>query len=82
MFGHSDVRLWAWDTKSGKTRTSEVFYSGSGVLSRTVHYSPVRKTTQYLPKASHPECFFETQRLVQSCGFATITTPTQTSTSR
>jgi WD40 repeat protein len=31
-------------------------------LAQTVHYSPVRKTTRYLPKASHPmESFFGTR---------------------
>ncbi len=84
VFGHSDARLWAWDTKSGKTCTSEVLYSESGVLSPDGTLLAGVKDNSILAQGQSPDgvLFWDTQRLVQSCGFATITTPTQTSTSR
>jgi WD40 repeat protein len=33
IFGHSDDRLWAWDTRSAKTCVSDLMYSESGSLS-------------------------------------------------
>jgi len=84
VFGHSDARLWAWDTKSGKTCTSEVLYSESGVLSPDSTLLAGAKDNSILAQGQSPDgvLLWDTQRLVQSCGFATITTPTQTSTSR
>ena len=32
-FGHTDGRLWSWDSRNGQTCTSEVLYSESGALS-------------------------------------------------
>jgi hypothetical protein len=84
VFGHSDARLWAWDTKSGKTCTSEVLYSESGVLSPDGTLLAGAKDNSILAQGQSPDgvLLWDTQRLVQSCGFATITTPPQTSTSR
>jgi len=84
VLGHSDARLWAWDTKSGKTCTSEVLYSDSGVLSPDGTLLAGAKDNSILAQGQSPDgvLLWDTQRLVQSCGFATITTPTQTSTSR
>jgi hypothetical protein len=84
VFGHSDARLWAWDTKSGKTCTSEVLYSESGVLSPDGTLLAGAKDNSILAQGQSPDgvLLWDTQRLVQSCGFATITRPTQTSTSR
>jgi WD40 repeat protein len=83
VFGHSDARLWAWDTKSGKTCTSEVLYSESGVLSPDGTLLAGAKDNSILAQGQSPDgvLLWDTQRLVQSCGFATITTSTQTSTS-
>jgi len=83
VFGHSDARLWAWDTKSGKTCTSEVLYSESGVLSPDGTLLAGAKDNSILAQGQSPDgvLLWDTQRLVQNCGFATITTPTQTSTS-
>lgn len=33
LFGHSDDRLWVWDTNTGQTCVSELMYSESGALS-------------------------------------------------
>jgi WD40 repeat protein len=33
LFGHSDDRLWAWNTQTGETCVSGLMYSESGVLS-------------------------------------------------
>ncbi len=84
VFGHSDARLWAWDTKSGKTCTSEVLYSESGVLSPDGTLLAGAKNNSILAQGQSPDgvLLWDTQRLVQGCGFVTITTPTQTSTSR
>jgi len=84
VFGHSDARLWAGDTKSGKTCTSEVLYSESGVPSPDGTLLAGAKNSSILAQGQSPDgvLLWDTQRLVQSCGFATITTPTQTSTSR
>jgi hypothetical protein len=83
VFGHSDARLWAWDTKSGKTCTSEVLYSESGVLSPDGTLLAGAKDSSILAQGQSPDgvLLWDTQRLVQSCGFATIATPTQIPTS-
>ena len=72
VFGHSDARLWAWDTKSGKTCASEVLYSESGVLSPDGTLLAGAKDNSILAEGRSPDgvLLWDTQRLVQSCGFA------------
>lgn len=80
VFGHSDGRLWAWDTKSGKTCMSDVLYSESGVLSPDGTLLAGAKNNSILAQSQSPDgvLLWDTQRLVQTCGFASLTTPTQT----
>ncbi len=81
VFGHSDGRLWAWDTKSGKTCTSEVLYSESGALSPDGTLLAGAKDNSILAQGQSPDGVFlwDTQQLIQSCGFPAVTSPPQTS---
>jgi WD40 repeat protein len=81
VFGHSDGRLWAWDTKSGKICTSEVLYSESGVLSPNGTLLAGAKDNSILAQGRPPDgvLLWDTPRLVDACGFASTTTPAPTS---
>jgi WD40 repeat protein len=70
LFGHSDGRLWLWDTKSGKTCTSEVLYSESGALSPDGTLLAGAKDNSIFAQGQSPDgvLLWDTQRLVQSCG--------------
>ena len=84
VFGHSDARLWAWDTKSGKTCTSEVLCSESGALSPDGTLLTGAKDNSILAQGKSPDgvLLWDTRRLVENCGFATNAPATQTSSSR
>jgi WD40 repeat protein len=75
VFGHSDARLWAWDSKSGKTCTSDVLYSESGALSPDGALLAGAKDNSILAQGQSPNgvLLWDTQRLVESCGFAANT---------
>jgi WD40 repeat protein len=70
LFGHSDGRLWLWDTKSGKTCTSEVLYSESGALSPDGTLLAGARDNSIFAQGQSPDgvLLWDTQRLVQSCG--------------
>ena len=70
VFGHSDGRLWVWDTKSGKTCTSEVLYSESGALSPDGTLLVGAKDNSIFAQGQSPDgvLLWDTQRLAQSCG--------------
>lgn len=70
VFGHSDGRLWVWDTKSGKTCTSEVLYSESGALSPNGTVLVGAKDNSIFAQGQSPDgvLLWDTQRLAQSCG--------------
>lgn len=70
LFGHSDGRLWLWDTKSGKTCTSEVLYSESGALSPDGTLLAGAKDNSILAQGQSPDGvhLWDTQRLARSCG--------------
>jgi WD40 repeat protein len=77
VFGHSDGRLWAWDSKSGKTCESDVLYSESGALSPDGTLLAGAKDNSILAQGQSPDGVFlwNTQRLVKSCGLASDTPP-------
>jgi WD40 repeat protein len=75
VFGHSEGRLWAWDSKSGKTCTSDVLYSESGALSPDGAVVAGAKDNSIFAQGQSPDgvLLWNTQRLVESCGFAANT---------
>jgi WD40 repeat protein len=75
VFGHSDGRLWAWDSKSGKTCTSDVLYSESGALSPDGALLAGAKGNSIFAQGQSPDgvLLWDTQRLAKSCAFATNT---------
>lgn len=81
VFGHSDGRLWVWDTKSGKSCTSEVLYSESGALSPDGTLLAGAKNNSILAQGQSPDgvLLWNTQRLVQSCRLSNITPTPPTS---
>jgi WD40 repeat protein len=84
LFGHSDGRLWAWDSKSGKTCTSDVLYSESGALSPDGALLAGAKDNSILARGQSPDgvLLWDTQRLAEGCGFAANTSQSQASISR
>jgi len=82
MFGHSDGTLWMWDIKTGKTCTSEVLYSESGVLSPDGTLLAGAKDNSILAQGQSPDgvLLWDTRRLVQNCRFANDVAPTKPST--
>jgi WD40 repeat protein len=77
VFGHSDGRLWAWDTESGKTCTSDVLYSESGTLSPDGKRLAGAKDNSILTQGSSPDgvLLWDTERLLKGCGFTAKATP-------
>jgi hypothetical protein len=75
LFGHSEGRLWAWDSRSGKTCTSDVLYSESGALSPDgAVVAGARDNSIFAPGQSRDEVLLSnTQGMVESCGFAANT---------
>lgn len=77
VFGHSDGRLWVWDTRSGKTCSSALLYSESGVLSRDGRWLAGAKDNAIFAQGRPQDgvLMWDTQRLVHDCGLGT---PTET----
>lgn len=71
LFGHSDGRLWAWDSRNGKTCTSEVLYSESGALSPDGGLLAGAKDNSIFAQGQSPDGVFlwDTKRLAAKCGF-------------
>jgi WD40 repeat protein len=71
LFGHSDGRLWAWDTRTGQTCTSDVLYSESGTLSPSGELLAGAKDNSILAQGQSPDgvLLWDTKHLAAKCGF-------------
>jgi WD40 repeat protein len=71
LFGHSDGRLWAWDSRNGQTCTSEVLYSKSGALSPDGGLLAGAKDNSILAQGQAPDgvLLWDTKHLASKCGF-------------
>jgi WD40 repeat protein len=72
LFGHSDARLWAWDSRNGQTCTSEVLYSESGALNPDGSLLAGAKDNSILAQGQSPDgvLLWDTKHLAAKCGFA------------
>src|SRR5258708_6762866 len=72
LFGHSDARLWAWDSRNGQTCTSEVLYSESGALNADGSLLAGAKDNSILAQGQSPDgvLLWDTKHLAAKCGFA------------
>jgi WD40 repeat protein len=70
LFGHSEGRLWAWDTKTGQTCVSEVLYSESGTLSTDGSTLAGAKDNSIFAQGQSPDgvLIWDTRRLARECG--------------
>lgn len=76
LFGHSDGRLWAWDSSNGQTCTSEVLYSESGALSPDGTLLAGAKDNSILAQGQSPDgvLLWDTKHLTAKCGFGAANT--------
>jgi WD40 repeat protein len=76
LFGHSDARLWAWDSRNGQTCTSEVLYSESGAINPDGSLLAGAKDNSIMARGQSPDgvLLWDTKRLVAKCGFAPLNT--------
>jgi WD40 repeat protein len=72
LFGHSDARLWAWDSRNGQTCTSEVLYSESGALNPDGSLLAGAKDNSILAQGQSPDgvLLWDTKHIAAKCGFA------------
>jgi WD40 repeat protein len=85
LFGHSDGRSWAWDSRNGQTCASEVLYSESGALSPEGELLAGAKDNSILAQGQSPDgvLLWDTKRLTAKCGFGpTNTTESAPSTAQ
>lgn len=70
LFGHSDGRLWAWDSKTGQTCVSAVLYSESGTLSGDGSILAGAKDNSIFAQGQSPDGVFiwDTKRLLEKRG--------------
>ena len=70
LFGHSDGRLWGWDSHTGQTCVSEVLYSESGSLSSNGSILAGAKDNSILAQGQSPDgvLMWDTKRLAEKCG--------------
>ena len=70
VFGHSDGRLWIWDTDSGQTCVSDVMYSESGALSADGNVLAGAKDSSILAQHTSPDgvWLWVTNDLAAKCG--------------
>jgi WD40 repeat protein len=71
LFGHSDGRLWAWDSRSGHTCISPVLYSESGALSFNGGLLAGARDNSILAQGQSPDgiLLWDTKHLAAKCGF-------------
>lgn len=71
LFGHSDGRLWSWDSSDGQTCISEVLYSESGTLSPDGGLLAGAKDNSILAQGESPDgvALWDTKHLSEKCGF-------------
>jgi WD40 repeat protein len=71
LFGHSDARLWAWDSRNGQTCTSDLLYSESGALSPDGGLLAGAKDNSILAQGQSPDgvVLWDTKHIAASCGF-------------
>lgn len=76
LFGHSDDRLWAWDSRTGQTCVSELMYSESGALSWDGSVLAGAKDNSILAQGPSPDgvMLWDTKRLAAKCGFGPLDT--------
>jgi WD40 repeat protein len=74
MFGHSDGRLWAWNSRTGQICVSDVMYSESGALSPDGSILAGAKDNSILAQGQNPNgvLIWDTKRVVQQCGFGSL----------
>lgn len=70
VFGHSDDRLWIWDSNSGQTCVSDLMYSESGALSPDGSILVGAKDNSFLAQHQSPDgvWLWDTNQLVAMCG--------------
>jgi WD40 repeat protein len=71
VFGHSDDRLWAWDSHTGQTCVSDMMFSESGSLSPDGSVLAGAKDNSILAQGQSPDGveIWDTRRLAEKCGF-------------
>jgi hypothetical protein len=71
MFGHSDGRLWAWNSRSGQICVSELMYSESGALSPDGNILAGAKDNSILAQGQNPNgvLIWDTKRVALQCDF-------------
>jgi WD40 repeat protein len=76
MFGHSDGRLWAWNSRSGQICVSELMYSESGALSPDGNILAGAKDNSILAQGQNPNgmLIWDTKRVALQCGFGSSVT--------
>jgi len=72
LFGHSDGRLWAWDSRNGRTCSSDLLYSESGALSPDGGLLAGAKDNSILAQGQSPDgvLMWDTKHISAKCGFA------------
>jgi WD40 repeat protein len=71
VFGHSDDRLWVWDSETGQTCVSDLMYSESGALSPDGNLLAGAKDNSILAPHQSPDgvWLWDTNELEAKCGF-------------
>jgi WD40 repeat protein len=84
LFGHSDGRLWSWDTRNGQTCTSEVLYSESGALSPDGKLLAGAKDNSILAQGQSPDgvVLWDSKYLTEKCAFSPPSNTTESSPPR
>jgi WD40 repeat protein len=70
VFGHSDDRLWVWDSSTGQTCVSELMYSESGALSPDGTILAGAKDNSFLAqtRSGVGAWLWDTKQLAAKCG--------------
>lgn len=70
VFGHSNGRLWIWDSDTGQTCVSDVMYSESGAVSPDGNFLVGAKDNSFLAQEKSPEgvWLWDTNELAAKCG--------------
>lgn len=70
LFGHSDDRLWVWNSRTGQTCISDLMYSESGALSPDGNVLVGAKDNSILAQHASPDgvSVWDTKRIADKCG--------------
>jgi WD40 repeat protein len=78
LFGHSDDRVWAWDSNTGRNCASDLMYSESGALNHDGSLLAAAKDNSILArdKSGDGVWLWDTDQLAVKCGLTTGGTAT------